>query len=110
MAESIDLMIHYTQVLCLVWSFESAVFMKQKFDLITKYGNIKSKITCFNQTLLDDDQHILFGTPHELSNIVKNKIKRDFIKLICFDDADVTGQYDSVKTSIIKRFEGKSRL
>lgn len=109
MAETTDQRILLPQALCLVASFESAISLKATLDAMIKYTCIESKIIHHNQVWnnLTVHEQILIGTPQEMCRLVsERKISVNEIKLICIDDADVSGQWQEVG-SMINKFSNK---
>lgn len=89
-----------TQILCFTATQEATV---QTHFLVTQLSKF-TKNTCdtvyFNKPLKINKSHIVVGTSLELAKSVPNM---DHVKLICFDDADLTMPFTEVSTKILDK-------
>lgn len=94
----VDENVNELQSLYFVYTIAAAIHTKWALDQMYKDKNIKSKIVVHGSADRQDC-HVLIGTPLSLIKEVQNYYQgSSFIRLICFDDADVTSRFNQAKT------------
>lgn len=95
------------QVLCFTPSFEATMQLKTVADQLLKY----TRLTCNTVTHYKGwdgiKSSILIGTSLELIKLVAEQALLDQVKLICFDDADVTIPFKGVSEKVLNCSQAK---
>lgn len=91
---------HHTQILCLTASYEATRTVVQMVQNLAHYPITCQAIT-YDQPWNGISSQILVGTALEMAKLAST-ISLQYIKLICFDDADLTMPFSLVSENILK--------
>lgn len=109
MAETVDRNLQKTQVLFFGATVEAVVQSQQVFDSIVKYTTITSSVIYYQQPFRRNIPcQVVFGTPLELAKeIAREHISLSDVSLLCFDDADLTINFENIQRIITQNPHAK---